>query len=55
MGDRFVREWCRKFRDGRIDVGGECGQVRHSIDSNVLVHKVVRKFCRQNLWHQGPQ
>jgi hypothetical protein len=26
MSYRCVREWCRKFRDGRTDVHDECGQ-----------------------------
>ena len=29
MSDRCVREWCRKFRDGRTDVHDEDGQGRH--------------------------
>jgi hypothetical protein len=31
MSDSCVREWCRKFRDGRTDVHVEDGQGRHSI------------------------
>jgi len=31
MSDRCVREWCRKFRDGRTDAHDEGGQERHSI------------------------
>jgi transposase len=40
-----VREWCRKFRDGRTDVHDEGGQGRHSIVTDELVKKVVREFC----------
>ena len=29
MSDKCVREWCRKFRDGRTDVHDEEGQGRH--------------------------
>jgi hypothetical protein len=28
MSDSCVREWCRKFRDGRTDVNDEGGQGR---------------------------
>jgi hypothetical protein len=40
-----VREWCRKFRAGRIDVHENCGQKRHSIVTDEFVRKVVREFC----------
>jgi hypothetical protein len=40
-----VREWCRKFRDGRTDVNDKGGQERHSIVTDELVRKVVREFC----------
>jgi transposase len=40
MSDSFVREWCRKFRDGRTDVHDGCGQGRHSIVTDELVQKV---------------
>jgi hypothetical protein len=31
MSNICVREWCRKFRDGRTDVHKEGAQGRHSI------------------------
>jgi len=40
MSDSCVREWCRKFRDGRTDVHDEGGQERHSIVTDELVRKV---------------
>jgi transposase len=40
MSDSCVREWCRKFRDGRTDVHDEGGQGRHSIVTVKLVQKV---------------
>ena len=45
MSDSCVREWCRKFRDGRTDVHGKGGQERHSIVTDELVRKIVREFC----------
>jgi transposase len=39
MSDSCVREWCRIFRDGRIDVHDEGGQGRHSIVTVELVQK----------------
>jgi hypothetical protein len=40
LSDNCVREWCRKFKDGRTDVHDEGGQGRHSIVTDELVHKV---------------
>ena len=40
MSESCVREWCRKFRDGRTDVHDEGGQGRHSIVTDELVQKV---------------
>jgi transposase len=40
MSDGSVRDWCRKFRDGRTDVHDAGGQGRHSIVPDELVHKV---------------
>ena len=37
MRDKCVREWCRKFRDGRTDVHDEEGQVRPSLVTDDLV------------------
>jgi transposase len=45
MSDSCVREWCRKFEDGRTDVHEEGAQARHSIVTDELVHKVVRQLC----------
>jgi transposase len=39
MSDSSVREWCRKFRDGRTDVHDEGGQGRHSTVTDELVEK----------------
>jgi len=47
MSDKCVREWCRKFLDGRTDVhDGGGGQGRSSLvtdDLVQLVDKVVHK------------
>jgi len=45
MGDICVREWCRKFRDGRTDVHDEGGQGQHSIVIDELVQKVDQCVC----------
>jgi hypothetical protein len=45
MSDSCVREWCRKFRDGHTDVHDKGGQTQHSIVTDELIHKVVRKLC----------
>jgi hypothetical protein len=45
ISDICVREWRRKFSDGRTDVHNKCGQERHSIVTDELVQKVVREFC----------
>jgi hypothetical protein len=42
MSDSCVREWCRKFRDGRTDVRDEGGQEQHSVVTDEPVHKF---FC----------
>jgi hypothetical protein len=61
MSDSCVREWCRKFRDGRTDVHGEGGQVRHSIVTDELVQKVdqcvrgKRRFTILELSEEFPQ
>jgi transposase len=49
MSDSCVREWCRKFRDGGIDVHVEGGQERHSIVTDELVKKVEQ--CLQGKRH----
>jgi hypothetical protein len=45
MSGSCVRESCRKFRDGLIDVHDEVGQGQYSIVTDELVQKVVREFC----------
>jgi transposase len=40
MSDSCVREWCRKFRDGRTDMHDEGGQGRHS----TLTDKLLQNF-----------
>ena len=44
MSDSCVREWCRKFRDGRTDMH-DGGQERHSIVTDELVQKVNQCLC----------
>jgi len=44
MSDSCVREWCRKFRDGRTDMHDEGGQERHSIVTDELFQKVDQCF-----------
>jgi transposase len=49
MSGKCVREWCRKFRDGRTDVHDEGGQGRPSLVTDDLVqhvYKVVRERRR---------
>ena len=61
MGDRSVREWCRKFRDRRTDVNDEGGQGRHSTVTDELVQKVdqcmrgKRRFMISKLSEEFPQ
>jgi len=61
MSDSCVREWCRKFRDGGIDVHDEGGQERHSIVTDELVQKVdqclrgKRRFTISELSEEFPQ
>ena len=61
MSDNCVREWCRKFRDGRTDVHDEGGQGRHSIFTDELVQKVdqcmrgKRRFTISELSEEFPQ
>jgi hypothetical protein len=45
LSDSCVREWRRKFRDGRADVHDEGGQERRSIVTDERIQKVVREFC----------
>jgi transposase len=49
MSDKYVREWCRKFCDGRTDVHDEGGEGRPSLVTDDLVRhvdKVVRERRR---------
>ena len=61
MSDSSVREWCRKFRDGRTDVHDEGGQGRHSTVTDELVQKVDqcvranRRFTISELSEEFPQ
>ena len=61
MSDRCVREWCRKFRDGRTDVHDEGGQGRHSTATDELVQNVhqcvhgKRHFTISELSEEFPQ
>ena len=61
MSDSCVREWCGKFRDGRIDVHDEDGQGRHSIVTDELVQKVdqclrgKRRFTMSIFSEEFPQ
>jgi len=60
MSDSCVREWCRKFRDGRTDMH-DGGQERHSIVTDELVQKVdqclrgKRRFTISELCEEFPQ
>ncbi|XP_035204431.1 uncharacterized protein LOC118179366 [Stegodyphus dumicola] len=40
MSDGVVREWCRKFKDGRTDVHDEGGQGRKSVATDDIVQRV---------------
>jgi len=51
MGDSCVREWCRKFRDGRTDVHDEGGQERRSIVTDELVQKVDQCLRGKTSFH----
>jgi len=61
MSDSCVREWCRKFSDGRTDVHNEGGQGRHTIVTDELVQKVdqcvrgKRRFTLSELPEEFPQ
>jgi hypothetical protein len=37
ISDSCVREWCRKFRDGSIDVHDKSGQGQHPVVTDELV------------------
>jgi transposase len=61
ISDSCVREWCRKFRDGRTDVHDEGGQERHSTVTDELIQKVnqclhgKRCFTISELSEEFPQ
>ena len=40
MSDGCVREWCRKFKEGRTDIHDEGGQGRKSVATEEIVEKV---------------
>ena len=40
MSDGSVREWCRKFKEGRADVHDESGHGRKSVATVRLVERV---------------
>jgi transposase len=42
MSDKCVREWRRKFRDGRKDVHDDGGQGRPSLVTDDLVQRVEK-------------
>ncbi|XP_035228515.1 uncharacterized protein LOC118200664 [Stegodyphus dumicola] len=47
MSDGVVREWCRKFKDGRTDVHDEGGQGRKSVATDDVVQR-VNQAVKQN-------
>jgi len=61
MSDGVVREWCRKFKEGRKDVHDEGGQGRKSIATDDLVNRVDeavknnRRFTLTSLSMEFPQ
>ena len=59
MGDGCVREWCRKFRDGRTDVHDEGGQGRQCTAPHRSSHKCLNQALqlgdfRPPSLHSGP-
>jgi hypothetical protein len=48
MSDKCVREWCRKFCDGRTDVHDEGGQGRPSLVTYDLVQHVDKVVCKRH-------
>uniref|UniRef100_A0A6P7H3M8 Protein GVQW3-like n=1 Tax=Diabrotica virgifera virgifera TaxID=50390 RepID=A0A6P7H3M8_DIAVI len=61
MSDGVVREWCRKFKEGRNDVHDEGGQGRNSVVTDELVQRVDeavrnnRRFTLTSLAMEFPQ
>jgi transposase len=48
MSDTYVREWCRKFHDGRTDMYDEGGQGRPSVVTDDLVQHVDKLVLKQH-------
>ncbi|GBM19603.1 hypothetical protein AVEN_107283-1 [Araneus ventricosus] len=44
LSDDVVREWCRKFKEGRTDVHDADGQGRKSVATEVLVQRILGSF-----------
>lgn len=61
MSDGCVREWCRKFKEGRTDVHDEGGQGRKSVATVGLVEQVdqvvrnKRRFTISELEEEFPE
>jgi transposase len=61
MSDSCVREWCRKFRNGRTDVEDEGGHGWHSNVTDELVKKIdqcvrgKRRFTISEFSEEFPQ
>ena len=61
MSDGSVREWCRKFKEGRTDVHDEGGHGRKSVATVGLVERVdqvvrgKRKFTISELSEEFPE
>jgi hypothetical protein len=51
MSDSCVREWCRKFRDGRTDVNDIGGQEWHSIVTVKIHSKSWPMLAWKTLFH----
>jgi hypothetical protein len=45
MSDTYVKEWCRKCRDGRTDMHDEGGQGWLSLVTDDLVQHVDKLVC----------
>lgn len=53
VSDGVLREWCRKFKDGRTDIHHEEGQGRKSVTTEDIVKRVdemVREQYIHNCW-----
>jgi transposase len=47
MSEGTIRQWCRMFKDGRIDVHDEERSGRPSVMSDDLVQSVDQKICER--------